>query len=45
MINPALKMELTEYLGKHTLVEEFPNIFLFLEKTLATMEQAELLGL
>ena len=45
MINPALKMELEEYLSEFTHVERFPNIYLLLEKTLAMMKQAELLGL
>ena len=45
MINLILLHEIKEYTKKMELVDEYPNIYLFLEKTLKTMETGRKLGL
>ncbi len=45
MINPILMSELKQYLEKMELINEYPNIYLFLEKTFKTLKKGQTIGL
>ncbi len=45
MINPILKHEIEQYIDKMELINEYPNIFIFLEKTLKMMKLGQEAGL
>lgn len=45
MINPMLHQEINELMKDMSFAEEYPNIYIFLEKTQKTMETAKAFGL